>query len=159
MSWFNKKRCRNNSTFVNELKQEKGFTLIEVLIAIVIIAALTAVVAPELFSRVSKANQTAAANQIDIFKVALNNYRLDNGRYPSNQQGLNALVEEPTTPPLPRDWDGPYMDKKEIPLDPWENKYNYLIPGTHNTHKYDLWSYGKDGIEGGSDEDADVTNW
>ncbi|MFP4662094.1 MAG: type II secretion system major pseudopilin GspG [Halanaerobiales bacterium] len=153
------KFIRMGNVSKNKNKREEAFTLIEILIAIVIVAAFLAVVGPELFSRISQSNQTAAGNQIDVFKVALNNYRLDNGRYPTNQQGLKALIEEPTTPPLPGDWNGPYLEKKEIPLDPWGNEYQYRIPGRHNTHKYDLWSNGKDGIEGGSDEDADVTNW
>ncbi|MFP4017442.1 MAG: type II secretion system major pseudopilin GspG [Halanaerobiales bacterium] len=140
-------------------KREEAFTRIEILIAIVIVAAFLVVVGPELFSRISQSNQTAAGNQIDVFKVALNNYRLDNGRYPTTQQGLEALIEEPTAPPLPKDWNGPYLEKKEIPEDPWGNEYQYQVPGRHNTHKYDLWSYGKDGVEGGTDENADVTNW
>ena len=147
---------RNNIRIINE---EKGFTLIEILIVVVIIGALTAFIGPELFSRVSQANQTAAANQLDIFKVALNNYRLDNRRYPTTQQGLKALIENPTTPPLAENWGGPYLEKKEIPLDPWGNDYQYLIPGKHNEHRYDLWSYGSDGREGGTGEAADVTNW
>ena len=142
-----------------KIKSERGFTLIEILIAIVIIAAFASIVGPELFKQVGKSNQTAAANQLDIFKIALNNYRLDNGVYPSTEQGLKALIEEPKIQPLPRNWAGPYLERKEIPLDPWGNEYQYRYPGVHNTHSYDLWSYGRDGKEGGTGEDADITNW
>lgn len=155
----NKKKIRIRESFLEKIKSEKGLTLIEILIAIIIIAAFASVVGPELFTQVGKSNQTAAANQIDIFKIALNNYRLDNGRYPSTEQGLEALINEPSIYPLPNSWSGPYLEKREIPKDPWGNDYQYENPGTHNSHRYDLWSYGKDGREGGSGEDADVTNW
>lgn len=145
---------RNNIKRINE---EKGFTLIEILIVVVIIGALTAIIGPELFSRVSQANQTAAANQLDVFKVALNNYRLDNREYPSTDPGLEALVKNPYS--SSSNWSGPYLEQKEIPLDPWGNKYQYMEPGEHNDHNYDLWSFGSDGQEGGKDEAADVTNW
>lgn len=143
---------------MKRIKEEEAFTLIEILIVVVIIAAFTALVGPELFSRVSQANQTAAAKQIDVFKLALNNYWLDNGEFPSSSEGLKALVEKPNSASLER-WNGPYLERKEIPKDPWGNEYNYQCPGKHNSHKYDLWSYGKDNKEGGSREDADITNW
>lgn len=143
---------------MSKYKQEEGFTLIEILIVIVIIGLLTALVGPELFSRISQANQTAAAKQIDIFKIALNNYWLDNGEFPPTDEGLKALIERPKSASVER-WNGPYLEKKEIPKDPWGNGYKYQCPGKHNSHKYDLWSYGKDGKEGGSGEDADITNW
>lgn len=159
----NYKRVINKNTggkyFANQLRSERGFTLIEILIAIVIIAAFASIIGPELFNQVGKSNQTAAANQLDVFKIALNNYRLDNGVYPSTEQGLKALIEEPKIQPLPRNWAGPYLERKEIPLDPWGNEYQYRYPGVHNTHSYDLWSYGRDGKEGGTGEDADITNW
>lgn len=144
---------------LKKFNTQEGFTLIEILIVVVIIAALVSLVGPELFSRVSQANQTAAANQLDIFKLALDNYRLDNGTYPSIQQGLEALIHEPTVSPFPQNWNGPYLEKREIPLDPWGNEYQYRYPGVNNTHRYDLWSYGKDNKEGGTGEDQDVTNW
>jgi general secretion pathway protein G len=141
------------------IKRESGFTLIEVLIVVVILGFLASTVGPELFGKVSQAKQTTAQNQLDVFKLALDSYRLDNGRYPSTEQGLEALVEEPSISPTPNNWNGPYLDDKQVPLDPWGNPYNYKNPGEHNQHKYDLWSYGLDNQEGGTKESTDVTNW
>ena len=145
--------------FNKVLASEKGFTLIEVLIVVVILGFLASTVGPDLFSRVAETKKTTARNQIDVFKLALDNYRLDNGRYPTTSQGLEALVKKPNMSPIPNNWSGPYLDKKELPLDPWGNKYYYKNPGDHNQHKYDLWSYGADNKEGGSGENADITNW
>lgn len=138
---------------------ERGFTLIEVLIVVVILGFLAAQVGPELMDRVGEASQTTAENQLDIFKTALNNYRLDNGRYPTTEQGLEALVEQPSEPPVSEEWSGPYLDENRVPEDPWGNGYQYECPGEHNEQSYDLWSFGRDGQEGGEGEDADITNW
>ena len=138
---------------------QKGFTLIEILIMVVIIGFLTATISPELFNRVSQAKQTTTRNQLDILKLALDNYWLDNGHYPTTEQGLQALVEEPTIPPLPINWRGPYLEKKTVPVDSWGTQYQYLNPGVQNTHRYDLWSWGADYKEGGSGENSDITNW
>lgn len=140
-------------------RDEQGYTLLEILIVMIIIGVLVATVGPELFNRVNQAEQTAAKNQINVLKIALDNYRLDNGQYPTTQQGLTALIANPTTPPLARNWLGPYLEKQELPLDPWGYQYNYQSPGKNNQHKYDLWSYGADNREGGTGEKADVTNW
>ncbi len=141
------------------LKSQAGFTLIEILIIVVIIGFLAATIGPELFSRLSDAKHTAARNQLDIFKLALDNYRLDNGQYPTTQQGLKALIEKPGISPLPPNWSGPYLEKPEIPLDPWGQNYHYQCPGQHRPNKYDLWSWGRDNKEGGKGEEADITNW
>ncbi len=140
-------------------KREEGFTLIEILIVVIIIGFLTAMVGPRLFNRVSQARQTAAHNQLDIFKLALDNYRLDNGRYPTTEQGLEALVKKPMSAPVPSNWAGPYLDANQVPKDPWGHKYHYKYPGDNNDYKYDLWSWGGDNKEGGEGEDADITNW
>ena len=140
-------------------RNEQGYTLLEILIVLIIIGVLVATVGPELFNRVSQAEQIAAENQIAVFKVALDNYRLDNGQYPTTQQGLKALIEDPSAPPAAKNWSGPYLEKKGLPLDPWGYEYHYQCPGKNNTHKYDLWSYGADNREGGTGEKADVTNW
>lgn len=141
------------------LEEEEGFTLIEVIIVIVIIGFLATTVGPNLFNRVTEAKQKTASNQLDIFELALDNYRLDNGQFPTTEQGLKALVEEPTTAPRPNNWSGPYLDKKKVPKDPWGYKYHYQYPGKHNDHKYDIWTLGGDNKEGGSGENADVHNW
>jgi len=140
-------------------RNQAGFTLIEILVVVVILGFLTATVGPELFNRVSQSRRQAAYNQIEVFKVALNNYKLDNGHYPSTEQGLEALITEPNTSPRPNNWNGPYLEKEEISKDPWGNPYNYRQPGEHNQHSYDLWSYGANNQRGGTGEDADVTNW
>ncbi|WP_018248979.1 type II secretion system major pseudopilin GspG [Orenia marismortui] len=136
------------------LNKEDGFTLIEMIIVIVIIGFLATMVGPNLFNRVSQAKQTSAYNQIDVFKLALDNYRIDNGKYPTTTEGLKVLAEDPGSSDS---WAGPYVDK--IPLDPWGNEYNYRFPGKNNSHKYDLWSYGADNKEGGTGENEDITNW
>ncbi len=140
-------------------KRERGFTLVEVLIVVIIIGFLASVVGPELISRISQATQNTAANQIHNFSVALNNYRFDNGHYPTTEQGLEALIQKPTTSPVPENWNGPYLQKNSIPDDPWGNEYHYRSPGINNPHSFDLWSYGANNQEGGTGEDADVTNW
>ena len=142
-----------------KLAKEDGFTLIEVVIVVIIIGFLAGTVGPNLFSRVSQARRTTAKNQLEIFALALDNYRLDTGRYPTTQQGLEALVEQPTSSPVPENWNGPYLDKREIPLDPWGNEYQYEYPGTNNPESYDLWSWGADGQRGGQGEDAEIANW
>ena len=140
-------------------KEQFGFTLIEILIVVVILGFLASTVGPELFNKVSQAERTSARNQIDVFKTALDNYRLDNRHYPSTEQGLQALIKNPRSAPKAANWNGPYLEKKEIPLDPWGNEYQYQCPGKHNSHKYDLWSQGADNTDGGTGKGADVTNW
>ncbi|MDI6735923.1 MAG: type II secretion system major pseudopilin GspG [bacterium] len=142
----------------NKLRQEKGFTLIELMVVIMIISIIAAFVFPTVFKKISRSKRIGAQAQIEIYGVALDSYRLDNGRYPTTEQGLQALRTEPTTPPLPKNWDGPYL-KKEIPLDPWGNPYIYICPGEHNFDGYDLLSYGADEEEGGEGDDQDIVSW
>ncbi|MEX0892850.1 MAG: type II secretion system major pseudopilin GspG [Gemmatimonadota bacterium] len=136
----------------------QGFTLIEILVVIVVIATLAALVAPNVFRHVETANDAAARSQIEMLGAALDAYRLDNGRYPSTQQGLDALWEEPRVEPRPRNWRGPYL-RKAVPPDPWGNPYVYESPGQVNPRGYDLLSYGADGVPGGEQENADVASW
>lgn len=135
-----------------------GFTLIEMIVVIAIIAALAAVVAPEIFRNVSDANEGAARSQIEIFGLALAQYRLDNHVYPTTDQGLSALRTMPRTGEPPRDWRGPYI-RRTVPDDPWGRPYVYVSPGRVNPESYDLYSLGRDGRPGGEGEDADVTSW
>jgi general secretion pathway protein G len=130
----------------------RGFTLIEIMVVVIIIGLLAALVGPRLFSRVGKSKQTAAQSQIELFGVALDNYRLDLGRYPTTSEGLAALQKNPGA----ENWDGPYL-KKDIPMDPWGNPYVYKVPGEHG--EYDLLSYGADGAPGGDGENADIVSW
>jgi general secretion pathway protein G len=136
---------------------EEGFTLLEVLVVVAILGVLTTIVGPSLFKNVDKSRQVTARTQLEIFKVALSNYNLDTGGYPTTLQGLDALVKKPMTPPIPDNWDGPYIEK--IPLDPWGSPYQYVSPGRYNKGSYDLWSMGKDGRDGGQGIEEDITNW
>lgn len=134
------------------LRSNKGFTLVELLVVMVIIGLLAALVAPKIFPKLGKGKQAAAKAQIELIGQALDHYRLDTGSYPTTEQGLNALI---TNPGVER-WQGPYL-KKGVPLDPWGKPYIYQYPGTHGD--YDLYSYGRDGKPGGDGEDEDVVSW
>lgn len=134
-------------------KREKGFTLIELLIVMVILGLLAALVGPRMFGKVGKSKQKAAKAQIALFETALDTYRLDMGKYPTTEQGLEALRSKPDEGDK---WDGPYLSK-EIPKDPWGNKYLYESPGEHGD--YDLISMGADGSHGGEGEDIDIVSW
>ena len=131
----------------------RGFTLLELLVVIVIIGMLVGYVGPKYFKQVGKSQITVVRDQLHAFGQALDQYRLDAGHYPSTQQGMAALVDKPANETR---WDGPYL-KKAIPLDPWGTPYVYKLPGDHGD--YDLISYGKDGVPGGTGEDADLGNW
>lgn len=134
-------------------RRERGFTLIELLIVMVILGLLAALVAPRMFGKVGKSKQKAAKAQISLFETALDTYRLDVGKYPTTEQGLQGLREKPADV---EKWDGPYLPK-DIPLDPWGNEYVYRSPGEHGD--FDLISQGADGDPGGEDEDTDIVNW
>lgn len=136
----------------------KGFTLIELLVVLVIIGILAGYVGPRIMGHPEEAKRTMAAAQMSGMETALESYRLDNGTYPSTEQGLQALVEAPSSGKLPPKWrEGGYMKKGKVPKDPWGNDYIYLSPGTHSD--FDIISYGGDGESGGEGNDADVNNW
>lgn len=139
-------------------RRRAGFTLIEILVVIAVIAILAALVAPNVFQHVGTAKDAAARSQIEMLGAALDAYRLDNGRYPTTAQGLDALWQEPTLEPRPTNWRGPYL-RKAVPLDPWNNAYYYLSPGEVNVRGYDLLSLGADGALGGAGDDADIANY
>jgi len=134
-------------------RRQRGFTLIEILVVVIILGLLVALVGPRLWGRVSMAKQKAAKAQIELFGTALDTFRLDVGRYPTAEEGLKALREKPSGT---EGWQGPYLTK-EIPLDPWNKPYIYKCPGDHGD--YDLLTYGLDGAEGGEGENQDVVSW
>ena len=136
------------------LSSQTGFTLIEIMVVIIIIGILASIVVPRMFGNVEKARLNAAFAQIEMLGTALDTFRLDVGRYPTTSEGLEALVTPVTGT---EEWNGPYLKKREIPLDPWKNPYHYESPG--NFGDYDLYSYGKDNAEGGDGENRDIASW
>jgi len=152
------KEAMPNRTLPSVLRARGGFTLIEILVVVTVLALLAALVGPSIFRHLGTAKDAAARSQMEMLGAALDAYRLDNGRYPTTAQGLEALRTAPTTDPKPRNWNGPYL-RKDVPPDPWGNAYSYTCPGEHNTEGYDLLSYGADGVTGGEGEDADIGSW
>ena len=132
---------------------QAGFTLIELLIVVIILGVLAGLVGPRLFGRVGQSRQAAARVQIELLGAALDQFKLDVGRYPNSQEGLQSLQQSPGNA---QGWEGPYL-KKDIPRDPWGNPYQYKSPGDHG--EYDLVSLGSDGAAGGDGEATDVTSW
>ncbi len=138
--------------------REAGFTLIELLVVLVIIGILAGYIGPKIMGHPEEAKRTKAALQIQSFETALKMYKLDNGLYPSTEQGLQALVAPPATGKLPPKWrDGGYLEKTKIPLDPWGHPFVYLSPGLNGD--FDLSSYGSDGEAGGEGNAKDINNW
>jgi general secretion pathway protein G len=134
-------------------RHRRGFTLLELLVVMVIIGLLAAYVGPKYFSQIGKSEVKTAKAQIVAFEKALQQYRLDVGRYPSTEQGLQALV---TRPANVQKWDGPYLEKA-VPMDPWGRPFIYVLPGEHGD--FDISSLGSDGRAGGDGPDADIANW
>jgi len=136
--------------------KQTGFTLIEVMVVIVILGVLAALIVPKVMGRTDDARIVAAKQDIGAIAQALKLYRLDNGRYPSAEQGLKALVQKPAISPLPGNWkSGGYLER--LPQDPWGHAYLYASPGTHG--EIDIWSLGADGEAGGDGADADIGSW
>ncbi len=136
------------------LNDDRGFTLIEMIVVTIILGLLVGLVGPRLFGRVGQSKQTTARAQIELLGAGLDQYRLDVGAYPPSSVGLEALVRNPNL----SNWNGPYLKKNAIPLDPWGRPYQYrCCPGEHG--EYDLWSEGADGKAGGEGESADITSW
>ncbi len=141
-----------------ELAFLTGFTIIEIMVVVIIIGILAALVAPRLISRTDEARVIEAQIQIKNFETALKLFKMDNGFYPSTEQGLEALISPPSTGQIPENYrPGGYLEKKRISSDPWKNEYIYLSPGEQDD--YDITSYGADGKPGGEGYDADIINW
>jgi general secretion pathway protein G len=136
--------------------KQSGFTLLEILLVVVIIGMLVTIAAVRLGSRGAEAKKVAAQRQIDAYRTALNLYELDNGMYPTAEQGLQALVQQPSSPPTPGNWKGPYLEPAVLRKDPWNRDYTYKFPGQKNAAGFDLASPGPDGVDGNED---DIGNW
>ncbi|MBU0675793.1 MAG: type II secretion system major pseudopilin GspG [Proteobacteria bacterium] len=135
------------------IKDQQGFSLIEIMIVMVIIGLLASLVGPRMFGQLGKAKQKTAKAQIEMIMASLDAYRLDVGTYPTQQEGLEALVNDPGVD----DWAGPYMAKGVVPVDPWKHPYLYKSPGDHGD--VDVFALGADSKPGGSGEDTDVNSW
>jgi len=141
---------------VFRIREQGGFTLLEVMVVVVIIGILAALVVPKIISRPDEARAIAAKQDIASLMQALKLYRLDNQRYPTTEQGLQALSARPTTAPIPPNWKaGGYVER--LPKDPWGNPYQYLSPGVRG--EIDVFSFGADGVSGGEGNDADIGSW
>ena len=142
----------------NTAAHRRGFTLIELMVVIVILGILAGLIVPRIMGRPEQAKKLKARMQIESISTALKLYKLDNGSYPTTEQGLQALVEPPATGNIPKNWrKGGYLEKGKVPKDPWGNDFIYLSPGIHDD--FDLLAYGADGAAGGEDENADINSW
>ena len=141
---------------LNSMRRTTGFTLIEIMVVVVILGILAVLVVPKIMSRPDDAKRIAATHDISALMQALKLYRLDNNAYPSTDQGLQALVQRPTTAPVPPNWKtGGYLER--LPKDPWGYNYQFLNPGLHG--EIDVFSYGADGVAGGEGNNADIGSW
>lgn len=133
---------------------QRGFTLLELLVVLGIIAMLAGIVGPQVMKHMGESKTKAAKVQIEDLSAALDMYKLDLGTYPSTEQGLKSLIESPDSA---KRWNGPYLRKTKMPLDPWQQEYHYVSPGEHG--KFDLYTLGADSKEGGEGEDQDIVSW
>lgn len=140
--------------FKNEVRDQRGFTLVELLVVLVILGLLAGVAGPQVIKYLGKSRTEAAKLQIEAFGNGLDLFKLETGRYPTTQEGLQALVQQP---PGLAGWNGPYLKNKNLPKDPWNNDYRYASPGQHGP--FDISSLGADSKEGGEGEDKDVNGW
>jgi len=143
---------------MKHLSNKRGFTLIEIMVVIVILALLAALVGPKILGRTDDAKIQTTKTQIRSLESALKLYKLDNGVYPTTEQGLNSLVAKPTVGTIPKNYkEEGYLESKQVPKDGWGNDYIYVAPGEHGD--YDLSSYGADGVKGGEGKNADIMSW
>ncbi|HEX9024097.1 MAG TPA: type II secretion system major pseudopilin GspG [Geobacteraceae bacterium] len=143
---------------MKQITNRRGFTLIEIMVVIVILALLAALVGPKILGRTDDAKIQTTKTQIRSLESALKLYKLDNGVYPTTEQGLNALVAKPTVGVIPKNYkEGGYLESKQVPKDGWGNDYIYVSPGENGD--YDLYSYGADGVKGGEGKNADINSW
>ena len=141
------------------LENRDGFTLIEIMVVVLIVGLLMTVLATNVFRRLGGAQADIARLQVSKLSQQLELYKLDNGTYPTSEQGLDALVHEPTTEPRPRRYpEGGYVASKDL-LDPWQMPFKYERPGKNNARSFDLYSFGADGQPGGEGENAEIGNW
>lgn len=136
------------------MKNQRGFSLIEIMVVVVILGILASIVVPKILNRPDEARAVKAKQDILSIQNAMDLYKLDNGVYPTTDQGILALVEKPSANPIPQDWK-PYL--KSLPKDPWGREYLYLNPGEHG--EIDIFTYGSDGQPGGKDANSDIGNW
>ncbi|MGH7287940.1 MAG: type II secretion system major pseudopilin GspG [Myxococcota bacterium] len=141
-------------------RTRRGFTLIEIMAVVIIMGLLAGIVGVAIFGQLDTARVNTTRTQMKQLESALAFYQMDNGRFPTTEQGLNALIEQPTIGPEPRNFrPGGYLQGGELPGDAWGNDFQYEFPGTNNVESFDLWSLGKDGQPGGNETDADIGNW
>jgi len=146
-----------NKTFLKQ-SDYRGFTLIELMVVIVILGILAGLIIPRIMGRPEEAKQLKAKMQIESLETALKLYKLDNGMYPDTEQSLQALIEQPETGIVPKNWRKQgYLEKGRLPKDPWGNEFVYLSPGAHDD--YDIISYGADGVPDGEDKNKDINSW
>ena len=146
-----------NKIFFKQLDY-RGFTLIELMVVIVILGILAGLIIPRIMGRPEEAKQLKAKMQIESLETALKLYKLDSGMYPDTEQGLQALIEQPETGIVPKNWRKQgYLEKGRLPKDPWGNEFVYLSPGAHGD--YDIISYGADGVPDGEDKNKDINSW
>lgn len=147
-------KAKHEIVRIERTNKDRGFTLIELLVVLAILALLAGLVGPQVISRLGESKVKAAKIQIEDLSAALDMYRLDVGRYPTGDQGLQVLVEQPSDA---TNWNGPYLRKNKLPKDPWNRDYQYRSPGEHG--KFDVYSLGADNRESGEGEDKDIVSW